>query len=227
MKKGILLFSLIFVLFFIASCEVDSPNDQNEEETDLIDPPNDQVDDDLDLIGLPYYAYLSTDNPVITITVEGYGDMRLQLFPDVAKNTVDNFINYIQSESYNGSTFHRIIEGFMIQGGIVSQLNCAIQGEFSSNGITNDLSHLRGVISMARTAVKDSATSQFFIVHQDSTYLDGNYAAFGALISGFDILDELADVTTGISDNPLETVVISSITIDLNEYEVGQVSCAN
>lgn len=223
MKKIYMLF--IIILLTLSGCA--SPEDEIEEETDLIDPPNDQVDDDLDLIGLPYYAYLSADNPVITITVEGYGDMRLQLFPDVAKNTVDNFINYIQSESYNGSTFHRIIEGFMIQGGIVSQLNCSIQGEFSSNGITNDLSHLRGVISMARTSVKDSATSQFFIVHQDSVYLDGNYAAFGALISGFDILDELAGVTTGVSDNPLETVVISGITIDLKEYEVGQVSCAN
>jgi peptidyl-prolyl cis-trans isomerase B (cyclophilin B) len=223
MKQTYILF--VILLFTLSGCN--KVIDQDEEEIDSTETPTDQVVDDIDLTGLPYYAFLSDDNPVITITVENYGDMRLQLFPDVAKNTVDNFINYIQSNSYNDNSFHRIIEDFMIQGGIVSQTNCSIQGEFLSNGITNDLSHLRGVISMARTTIKDSATSQFFIVHQDSVFLDGNYAAFGGLISGFDLLDELAGVSTGSSDNPLEEVVITTISVDLNGYSVGNISCSD
>ncbi|BCR35738.1 peptidylprolyl isomerase [Mariniplasma anaerobium] len=187
----------------------------------------DQEEEVIDFSQFPYETYLKNDNPVVTITVEDYGDMKLQLFPDLAKNTVDNFIKYIYQGSYEGSTFHRIIEDFMIQGGIVSNPNCQIQGEFSSNGIANDLSHQRGVISMARTSIKNSATSQFFIVHNDSVFLDGSYAGFGGLISGFDILDQLAGVSTNSSDGPLDDVVITSISIDLKGYEAGQVSCAS
>ncbi|QWC00720.1 peptidylprolyl isomerase [Mycoplasmatota bacterium] len=153
--------------------------------------------------------------------------MKLQLFPDVAKNTVDNFIQYIQSGSYDGSSFHRIIEGFMVQGGIVDDTNCSIKGEFPSNGVANGLSHFRGVISMARTTVKDSATSQFFIVHEDSDFLDINYASFGGLVSGFYVLDELANLSTDQGDAPLEKVMINSMSIELNGYQVGQVKCAS
>ena len=185
------------------------------------------VEEDVDLSALPYYSYLSDTNPVVTITVEGIGEMQLQLFPDVAKNTVDNFISYIQEESYSDSTFHRIIEDFMIQGGIISDTGCSIKGEFSSNGVTNDLSHYRGVISMARTSVKDSATSQFFIVHNNSSFLDGDYAGFGGLISGFNVLDDLASISTGYGDAPTEEVVIESITIELNGYTVDEVICAD
>jgi|AntAceMinimDraft_18_1070375.scaffolds.fasta_scaffold00196_18 peptidyl-prolyl cis-trans isomerase B (cyclophilin B) len=185
------------------------------------------VEEDVDLSALPYYSYLSDTNPVVTITVEGIGEMQLQLFPDVAKNTVDNFISYIQEESYSDSTFHRIIEDFMIQGGIISDTGCSIKGEFSSNDVTNDLSHYRGVISMARTSVKDSATSQFFIVHNNSSFLDGDYAGFGGLISGFNVLDDLASISTGYGDAPTEEVVIESITIELNGYTVDEVICAD
>ncbi|MBI9010487.1 MAG: peptidylprolyl isomerase [Tenericutes bacterium] len=182
--------------------------------------------DDVDLTTLPYASYLSDDNPVVTIKVNGVGEMKLQLFPDVAKNTVNNFIVYIQDKDYSGSTFHRIIEDFMIQGGIVSETNCSIKGEFSSNGVSNNLSHSRGVISMARTTIKNSATSQFFIVHEDSSFLDGNYAAFGGLISGFSILDELAVVATNSSDTPVSEIVIQSITVDLNGYTIDDVVCS-
>ena len=189
------------------------------------------TDEDVDLTALPYYSYLSDTNPVVTITVKDVGVLKLQLFPDVAGNTVNNFIHYIQNKSYSNSTFHRVIEDFMIQGGIVSDTGCAIRGEFSSNGVSNDLSHYRGVISMARTTVKNSATSQFFIVHIDSDKnrisLDGNYAAFGGLISGFDILDDIAGVLTGLYDAPIQDVVIKSITIDLNGYTVDYVVCVN
>lgn len=183
------------------------------------------VDESVDLSTLPYYSYLSENNPVVTITIKDVGVMKLQLFPEVAKNTVDNFINYTQDNSYSNSTFHRIIEGFMIQGGIVSDTGCSIEGEFSLNGVPNDLSHYRGVISMARTTVMDSATSQFFIVHEISDFLDGEYAAFGGLISGFDILDAIATVSTGYGNSPVTAVVIQSVTVELNGYTADETAC--
>lgn len=152
-------------------------------------------------------------NPIVVISIEDYGDISVELYKDVAPITVENFISYVEDGAYDGSTFHRIIENFMIQGGIVDDTRDAIQGEFSSNGVTNDLSHTRGVISMARTSIKDSATSQFFIVHQDSTFLDGDYAAFGMMIDGFDVLDQIAAVSTNVYDAPLTEVTITSISI--------------
>lgn len=153
------------------------------------------------------------ENPIVVISIEDYGDISVELYKDVAPITVENFISYVEDGAYDGSTFHRIIENFMIQGGIVDDTRDAIQGEFSSNGVTNDLSHTRGVISMARTSIKDSATSQFFIVHQDSTFLDGDYAAFGMMIDGFDVLDQIAAVSTNVFDAPLSDVTITSISI--------------
>jgi peptidyl-prolyl cis-trans isomerase B (cyclophilin B) len=185
------------------------------------------TEEEIDLSGLDYYSYLSDTNPVVTINVKNFGVMKLQLFPNVAENTVNNFINYIQEGSYSGSSFHRVIEDFMIQGGIVSNTNCAIRGEFPSNGVSNSLSHYRGVISMARTSVNNSATSQFFIIHQDSGFLDINYASFGGLISGLNVLDEIARVSTNSTDAPVKKVVIQSITIELNGYVAEEVNCAN
>lgn len=182
--------------------------------------------EDIDLTTLPYHAYLSETNPVVTITVKDIGVMKLQLFPDVAKNTVNNFINYIQNKSYTGSSFHRIVEDFMIQGGIVSDTNCPIEGEFASNNVTNNLFHSRGVISMARTIVNNSATSQFFIMHKDYPSLNREYAAFGGLVSGFNVLDQLATLSTK-NQAPIDKVVIKSITVQLNGYVVGDVICAN
>ncbi len=207
MKRSFLLLSLL--LFSFIACS----DSATEEKPDLSE--------------LPYYSYLSDSNPVVTITVENFGTMKLQLFPDVAENTVNNFIKYIQSNSYSGSSFHRIIEDFMIQGGMVSNTNCAIKGEFSFNGVMNDLPHYRGVISMARTNIKDSATSQFFIVHKNSFGLNDNYAGFGGLISGFDVLNEIATVTTSNGETPITRVTIQSISIDLNGYVVKDVICSN
>lgn len=198
---------LIFMSLFIVGCQSN-------------------VNEDIDLTELPYYSYLNDDNPIVTIKISNYGEIKLQLFPDVAENTVNNFIKYIEDGEYSKSTFHRVIEDFMIQGGIVDNPRCSIEGEFSSNGISNRLSHKRGVISMARTSVNDSATSQFFIVHEDSTYLNGNYAAFGGMISGFYVLDEVAQVATDAYDAPLKDIVIRSITVDLNGYDPDTVDCA-
>lgn len=183
------------------------------------------INDNTDLSGLPYYAYLAKTNPVVTITVKDVGIMELQLFPDVSKNTVDNFINYVKKGAFTNSSFHRIIKDFMVQGGIVSNTGCPIKGDFSSNGVANDLSHYRGTISMARTSVKDSATSQFFIVHKNSDFLDGEYATFGGLVSGFQILDDLAMVSTLSDDAPVKKVIIKSMTVKLNGYKAESAVC--
>ncbi len=178
-----------------------------------------EVEPSFDLTKLGYYSYLNDSNPVITITVTGFGIMHAQLFPSVAENTVNNFIDYIINEQFDGSSFHRVIETFMIQGGIVSSTKSPIEGEFASNGISNPLKHSWGVLSMARTNNPNSATSQFFIMHYAASYLDGAYASFGGLISGFDVLDAIAKVRTNIQDAPVSRVVIEHITIELNGYE--------
>ncbi len=179
----------------------------------------------VDYSTLPYQEYLDDDNPIVIISVRGYGDIVLQLFPNVAENTVNNFIQYIEDGDYSNSTFHRVIEDFMIQGGIVEETNCPIDGEFSTNGVGNGLRHYRGVISMARTSLPNSATSQFFIVHQTSSHLDGNYAAFGGMIAGFDVLDAIATVSTNIYDMPENDIVISKVTVQLNGYVPADVVC--
>lgn len=147
---------------------------------------------------------LLTGKHYVEITVKGYGKIDLELDADVAPITVTNFINLVNDKFYDGLTFHRIIDGFMIQGGDPSGdgtggSSKTIKGEFSDNGINNSISHVRGVISMARSNSYDSASSQFFIVHEDSTFLDGKYAAFGKVTSGMDVVDELAKVK--VEDN--------------------------
>lgn len=205
MKKIFTLMLLIVGVTFITGCTNSKKQLEQKEE--------------IDMTKLPYVEYLNESNPVITIKVKDFGVMEAQLFPSVAKLTVDNFISYIEENAFNNSGFHRIIETFMIQGGIVKNTKSPIKGEFLSNGVENNLRHYRGVLSMARTSVKDSATSQFFIMHQVSPHLDGQYASFGGLISGFDVLDKIATTETNRADAPLSPVIIESITIDLNGYQ--------
>ena len=157
-------------------------------------------------------------NPVATIEIENFGKIVVELYPDVAPITVENFVNLAKEGFYDGLTFHRIISGFMIQGGCPQGTGTGgpgytIKGEFAQNGVKNDLSHTRGVISMARANDPDSAGSQFFIVHQDSTFLDGQYAAFGKVIEGLDVVDAVASTPTYASDKPKKKVVIKTITI--------------
>ena len=152
------------------------------------------------------------------IEMENGKVMTLDLYPDKAPVTVANFEKLANSGFYSGVIFHRVISGFMIQGGDPTGTGMGgpgwtIKGEFSSNGVKNDLKHKRGVISMARTSVPDSAGSQFFIMHKDASYLDGQYAAFGMLTDGFDVLDEIASAKTDYSDRPLKDQVIKSITV--------------
>lgn len=161
---------------------------------------------------------VAENHPVIKITMEDGGVMTFALYPEQAPETVENFISLAESGFYDGLTFHRIVEGFMIQGGDPEGTGMGgsektIKGEFSSNGVKNTLSHVRGVISMARTPAPNSASSQFFIVHQDSTFLDGDYAAFGMMIDGYDVLDRLAKTPVN-GQTPIEKPVIKSITVE-------------
>ena len=155
---------------------------------------------------------------MVKIEMEDGGVMELELYPDVAPITVANFEELVNKGFYDGLTFHRIIPGFMIQGGDPSGKGTGgpgygIKGEFKANGVKNDLKHTRGVISMARSSNPDSAGSQFFIMHADAPHLDGSYAAFGKLTSGFEVLDRIASVKTGWRDEPKTPQKIKKITI--------------
>ena len=155
---------------------------------------------------------------MVEIEMENGGIMRLELYPDIAPITVENFLDLVNDGFYDGLIFHRVINNFMIQGGDPTGTGMGgsentIKGEFAQNGVKNDLSHTRGVISMARSQSYDSASSQFFIVHQDSTYLDGSYAAFGKMVDGYDVLDEIATTPTDSSDKPLTDQVIKTIRV--------------
>lgn len=156
---------------------------------------------------------------LVRIEMENGGIIDIELYPDKAPETVANFEQLVKEGFYDGLTFHRIIPGFMIQGGDPSGNGTGgsaktIHGEFSSNGFkANDLKHTRGVISMARTMYPNSASSQFFIMHADAPHLDGEYAAFGKVVSGMETVDEIANVKTGIADKPIEPVVIKKMTL--------------
>lgn len=149
----------------------------------------------------------------ILIDVLDFGLMEVELLSEHAPNTVDNFLKLVKDNYFENSSFHRIIKGFMIQGGIGKNKLNPIKGEFNSNGHNNELKHTKGVISMARTMDPNSATSQFFIVHEDSPHLDGEYAAFGMLVNGFDVLDKIANVPTNMADAPISEVTIKNITL--------------
>ncbi len=166
--------------------------------------------------------------PMVTLNIKDMGSIKIALLPDIAPNTVNNFIHLTQDGFYNGLIFHRVIKDFMIQGGDPTGTgmggpNYSISGEFTSNNFSNPLSHTAGVISMARSNHPDSAGSQFFIVHKDSQFLDGQYAAFGVVIEGMDVVDAIAKVATNSSDRPEKDVVIESATIELNEYTPQEV----
>ena len=158
-------------------------------------------------------------NPIITITMENGDVMTGELYPEVAPNTVNNFISLIKKGFYDGKIFHRVIPGFMIQGGCPDGTGMGgpgytIKGEFSQNRFPNDLKHTPGVLSMARAMHPDSAGSQFFIMHETSPHLDGAYAAFGKITEGLDVIDKIANVPTDFRDKPLEKQMIATITVD-------------
>ena len=158
-------------------------------------------------------------NPIVTFTMENGDVMKAELYPEIAPVSVNNFISLVKKGFYDGLTFHRVIEGFMIQGGCplgngTGGPGYSIKGEFASNGFKNDLKHTRGVLSMARSMRPDSAGSQFFIMHQNAPHLDGDYAAFGKLIEGEDVLDKIAGVDTDYSDRPRKPQVMKTVTVE-------------
>ncbi len=158
-------------------------------------------------------------NPIVTITMENGDVIKAELYPQIAPNTVNNFISLISKGYYDGLIFHRVINGFMIQGGDPDGTGMggpgySIKGEFSQNGFTNQLKHTAGVLSMARTMMPDSAGSQFFIMHKNAPHLDGAYAAFGQVIEGMEAVDKIASVSTDYSDRPLTPQKIQSMTVE-------------
>lgn len=158
-------------------------------------------------------------NPIVTIEMENGDIIKLELFPQIAPNTVNNFVSLVNKNFYDGLIFHRVIEGFMIQGGCPDKTGMGgpgygIDGEFNSNGFENDVEHTKGVISMARAQSPNSAGSQFFIMHENSPHLDGLYAAFGEVREGIENVDKIATTATSFGDRPEEDQVIKSITID-------------
>ncbi len=165
-------------------------------------------------------------NPVVTFTMKNGDVFKAELYPEIAPQSVNNFISLIQKGFYNGLIFHRVIKGFMIQGGDPQGTGMGgpgycIKGEFASNGFKNDLKHTEGVLSMARSMFPDSAGSQFFIMHKNSPHLDGDYAAFGKVIEGMEVINKIAEVQTNYSDKPLEPQMMESVTVDCFgvEYE--------
>lgn len=158
-------------------------------------------------------------NPIVTITMENGKQMKAELYPDIAPNTVNNFISLINKGYYNGVIFHRVIPGFMIQGGDPNGTGTggpgySIKGEFSGNGFKNDLKHTKGVLSMARTMAPNSAGSQFFVMVADSPHLDGQYAAFGKVIEGIEVADEIVSVDRNYSDKPNVDQRMKEVTVD-------------
>ncbi len=158
-------------------------------------------------------------NPVVTFTMENGDVMKAELYPDIAPISVNNFISLINKNFYDGLIFHRVIRGFMIQGGDPEGTGCggpgySIKGEFSANGVENNLKHTEGVLSMARSMAPDSAGSQFFIMHKTSPHLDGSYAAFGKVIEGMEVVNKIAETATDYYDRPLEDQKLKSVTVD-------------
>lgn len=163
-------------------------------------------------------------NPIVTFEFEDGKKIVAELYPKIAPNTVNNFISLINHNFYDGLIFHRVIPGFMIQGGCPNGTGTggpgySIKGEFSMNGFKNDLKHTEGVLSMARAMHPDSAGSQFFIMHKTSPHLDGQYAAFGKVTEGMDVVDDIARIPTDFSDRPIMDVVIKSVTVDTDGVE--------
>jgi peptidyl-prolyl cis-trans isomerase B (cyclophilin B) len=203
------LFLIIMVLFtiIVAGCGTTSEKDPAEGSTEKSAYPKD-----------------IKENPIVTMTMENNKEITIELYPDVAPNTVANFVSLIEDKFYDGLIFHRVIPEFMIQGGDPSGNGTggpdyAIKGEFSSNGFDNTLKHDRGVLSMARSQSPDSAGSQFFIMVANSPHLDGEYAGFGKVTDGMDVVDDIVSVDTNDADKPLKDQKIKEVTVDTKGYD--------
>lgn len=170
---------------------------------------------------------MANTNPIVTMELQNGDIIKIELYPEIAPNTVNNFISLVKKGFYDGLKFHRVIRGFMIQGGDPEGTGMGgpdykIKGEFSYNGFKNDLKHTAGVLSMARSQLPNSAGSQFFIMHKDSPHLDGSYAAFGKVIEGMEFVNKIADTKTNQSDAPLEPQIAKKLTVETNGVEYSE-----
>ena len=201
-KKGAVLVGISAMLISLVGCTNNNTSSQKNDE---------EIETTVESTG---------ELPIATIKIKDFGTIKAELYPDKAPNTVNNFISLANSGFYDGLIFHRVIKGFMNQGGDPDGVGTggpgySIKGEFSNNGYTNnDLKHTAGVLSMARANEPDSAGSQFFIMAEEASYLDGDYAAFGKVIEGMDVVNDINSVQTNSNDKPLKDVVIESITVD-------------
>ena len=166
-------------------------------------------------------------NPIVTFTMENGDVMKAELYPEIAPTSVNNFVNLVQKGFYDGLIFHRVIAGFMIQGGDPEGTGMGgpgygIKGEFAQNGFANDLKHSAGVLSMARSMMPNSAGSQFFIMHKDAPHLDGAYAAFGKIIEGMNVVNKIAEVATDYSDRPMEDQRMKTVTVETFGVNYGE-----
>ena len=210
-------------LTIMMGCQATTPSETiNKNEVNLNDITYEDANKEEEVV----VDYSKETNPIVTMNIKDYGTVKIELYPEVAPNTVNNFIELVENGFYDGLTFHRVINDFVIQGGDplgngMGGADYSIEGEFINNGHENYLSHEEGVISMARSYDVNSASSQFFIVTGSSTYLDGEYAGFGKVIEGMDIVNSVESVNVDESDKPLEDVVIESMKVDLKgiEYE--------
>lgn len=207
-NKGLLAAFLLMMTVFLAACgNSDNDDTSSKEEEATVD-----------------YASEVTENPIVTITMENDEKIILELEPKVAPNTVANFISLVEDGFYDGLIFHRVIPGFMVQGGDpdgtgMGGPDYSIKGEFSSNGFENEMLHARGVLSMARTNVPDSAGSQFFIMVEESTQLDGDYAAFGKVIEGMEVVDAIVAAERDGSDKPLQEQKMKTVEVDTKGFD--------
>ena len=217
-KKIYLIITLLIFIVSISGCS-------NKKETikeDLLGINYDTTSNEVEL------SQYDTTNPVVAMYIENYGSVVIELYPEIAPNTVSNFISLIKTGFYDNNTFHRLIPGFVLQGGDPTGTGTGgpgytIKGEFAANDFENNLKHEKGVLSMARTMQPNSAGSQFFIMHQRAPHLDGEYAAFGRVIEGLDVVDKIASVRVNRMDKPLEDQRIKSMTVETFGVEYPEV----
>jgi peptidyl-prolyl cis-trans isomerase B (cyclophilin B) len=214
MKKSYLLITILLI-FLLAACNNDAqPDEEQNEDANTPDETEEQTD----------YPNDVEENPIVTIEVEDKEPIVIELYPEIAPNTVANFVSLVEQGFYDGLIFHRVIPGFMIQGGDPDGVGTggpgySIAGEFSSNGFENTLAHEAGVLSMARSQAPDSAGSQFFLMTEHSPHLDGDYAGFGQVIEGMETVEEIVSTERDGSDKPYEDQVMTKVEIDTKNYD--------
>lgn len=214
MKKiTAVLLAFVCVIFAFSACSDKSDTNDKSDLTGTSAPAQEKNTEEVNTVAT------NGKNPIVTITMENGSEIKIELYPEIAPNTVNNFISLVNKGFYNGTIFHRVIPGFMIQGGDpegtgMGGPDYSIKGEFSSNGFANKLAHDRGVISMARSRYPDSAGSQFFIMVDSAPHLDGDYAAFGKVISGMETVDEIVSADRNSSDKPYDDQIMKTVTVD-------------